>query len=195
MMGVIVTLTFNFYITGIVINQHQIVSKTIILSYYIDNEMFIGDQRFVEQFIQEFMKIFSNVSDQAKQIVVDTFKPEIKGGTTTVNPMDEERQALKFKKLVENSNVNYEVRNDDDGGGSNYNSTQLNPSVLLQNVNKYGKPISNKKVKSNKVGFDDNPIFNKQKVRNNLDDYDPFGDDFNQNVQSNIQNPNTRSTN
>jgi len=63
MMGVIVTLTFNFYITGIVINQHQIVSKTIILSYYIDNEMFIGDQRFVEQFIQEFMKIFSNVSD------------------------------------------------------------------------------------------------------------------------------------
>ena len=91
MMGVFVTLVFNYYITGIVINQHQIVSKTIILSYYIDNEMFIGDQRFVEEFLQEFMKVFSNVSAEGQKIVVDTYKPEMKAGTTTVNPMDEER--------------------------------------------------------------------------------------------------------
>jgi len=39
-------------------------------------------------------------------------------------------------------------------------------------------------VANNKVGFDNNPIFRKENTRKNLDDYDPFGDDFNKNTSS-----------
>ena len=71
----------------------DIISKTVIQCYLLDGEMFIGDQRYVEPFIKEFMEYFGKEFED-KKIEVKSAMPE-NTAITRVNPdwiTEEEKQ-------------------------------------------------------------------------------------------------------
>ena len=76
MPGVVYCLIVCYYLTAVIVDQYHIITKSIIVCYYIDNEMYIADQRYVEPFVEEYMHMFSNISKKGKSINVETYLPE-----------------------------------------------------------------------------------------------------------------------
>lgn len=48
----------SFFISEIFLGSFDMMSKTVIQLYYLDGEMFYGQQRFVEKFVKEFMDFY-----------------------------------------------------------------------------------------------------------------------------------------
>lgn len=68
----IVPTTFVFFVglffTSLFQGSYDITCKTIIQLYLMDSEMFFGEQRFVEEFIREFMEFVGKAEDNEYKI-------------------------------------------------------------------------------------------------------------------------------
>ncbi len=142
--GVFYTYFLSFFLVAIVVDQHFITSKTIILCYYMDNEMFIADQRYVEPFLEDYMHLFSNISKGGKQINVETYLPE-KMPETNQTYFDPNKEALSHQKVVTETSVSNQTV-----------LASVTETTRTKRYDAYGKPMT----KSKKVGFIGNSMFN-----------------------------------
>jgi len=104
---------FTFFYASIFINLFDIGTKALIQCYLMDEEMFMGDQKFAEQFIKEFMDEYQLMlkKDEELRKKRDRF---FKGMILKIAPRRKKTQALEEQKKLEEE----EEEDDDDSEGS-----------------------------------------------------------------------------
>ena len=68
MVQYIITLFINFNISSIFLDSFEFVNKTIIQCFYIDEEMFVGIQRYSEDYISELIEYYNGQKDPYQKI-------------------------------------------------------------------------------------------------------------------------------
>ena len=60
-MNALCSFIISYYICSVFLEPFKFVNKSILMCYFIDEEMFYGDQSYMEPFIFDIMEFYNNV--------------------------------------------------------------------------------------------------------------------------------------
>ena len=187
-------LIINYYITSIFFDSFEFVNQSVVQCYYIDEEMFVGVQRFTEKFVMDLMEYYEDDNINKKKIQAkdykeigtqkfkakQIFKPiddsdDDKSDTESEyeddNPFKKKKQQLNFETdLIDN--VESEKSDEDEDNSEEEGDLLFNTDNLAESLGKSNKNYShytvNSQIESESSDEDDLILFNDNEEKVNI---------------------------
>jgi hypothetical protein len=110
----IVVFIVSYFLSCIFLGIVDITCKSIIQYYFMDQEMFVGEQRFAEDFIKEFMEFYNNGEEDKRDIQRDNYvKAEVARIELNV-PIEEDEDEIANRRAEEEAKRKKAMMEDSD---------------------------------------------------------------------------------